>query len=190
MREKAWSTCHTFSVCSLKCLAWMFEKQMQPFRQSVCHELASDSMLTMRVHQEHASGSLRLYSYKAFQQNSSQPLGLKQKPRVLSDMLRVMPMTQAFFTMLCSAVLCSVTQVCPTLWDPMVCRQPSSLLCLQGFSGQEYWSGLPCPPSRDLPNPVTEPRSPTLQADSLPSDPPGKPMNTGVGRLSLLQGIF
>ena len=32
--------------------------------------------------------------------------------------------------------------------------------------------------------------SPTLQADSLPSEPPGKPKNTGVGSLSLLQGIF
>ena len=43
-----------------------------------------------------------------------------------------------------------------------------------GFSRQEYWSGLPCPPSGDLPNPGIEPRSPTLQADSLPSEPPGK----------------
>jgi len=42
-----------------------------------------------------------------------------------------------------------------------------------GFSRQEYWSGLPCPPSGDLPNPGTEPRSPALQADSLPSEPPG-----------------
>ena len=36
----------------------------------------------------------------------------------------------------------------------------------------------------DLPNPVIEPRSPTLQADSLPSEPPGKPQNTGVSNLS------
>ena len=42
----------------------------------------------------------------------------------------------------------------------------------------------------DLPNPRIKPRSPTLQADSLPSEPPGKPKNTGVGSLSLLQGIF
>ena len=41
-----------------------------------------------------------------------------------------------------------------------------------------------------LPNPVIEPRSPTLQADSLPSEPPGKPQKTGVGSLSLLQGIL
>ena len=41
-----------------------------------------------------------------------------------------------------------------------------------------------------FPNPGIEPRSLTLQADSLPSEPPGKPMNTGVGSLSLLQGNF
>jgi len=39
------------------------------------------------------------------------------------------------------------------------------------FSRQEYWSGLPCPPPGDLPNPGIKPRSPALQADSLPSEP-------------------
>ena len=43
------------------------------------------------------------------------------------------------------------------------------------FSRQEYWSGLPYPPPGDPPNPGIEPRSPALQADSLPSKPPGKP---------------
>ena len=43
------------------------------------------------------------------------------------------------------------------------------------FSRQEHWSGLPCPPPGDLPNPEIEPRSPTLQADSLSSKPPGSP---------------
>ena len=38
----------------------------------------------------------------------------------------------------------------------------------------EYWSGLPCPPPRYLPNPGLEPRSPALQADSLTSEPPRK----------------
>ena len=42
-----------------------------------------------------------------------------------------------------------------------------------GFSRQEYWSGLPFP-SPDLPDPGIEPRSPTLQAVALPSEPPGK----------------
>ena len=68
--------------------------------------------------------------------------------------------------------------------------QPSRFLCPWGFSRQEYWSGLPCPPPGDLPNQGIEPRSPALQADSLLSEPPGKPKNIGVGSLSLLQGIF
>ena len=68
--------------------------------------------------------------------------------------------------------------------------QSPRLLCSWGFSRQEYWSGLPCPPPVDLPNPGIEPRSPSLQADSLPSKPPGKSTNAGVGCHSLLQGIF
>ena len=44
-----------------------------------------------------------------------------------------------------------------------------------GFSRQEYWSGLPYPPPGDLPNPQIKSRSPTLQADPLLSETPGKP---------------
>ena len=58
------------------------------------------------------------------------------------------------------------------------------------FSRQEYWSGLPCLLQRNLPNPRIKPRSSTLQAYSLPSEPPRKPKNTGMGSLSVLQGIF
>ena len=43
------------------------------------------------------------------------------------------------------------------------------------FSRQEYWSGLPFPSPEDLPDPEVKPRSPTLRADSLPSEPTGKP---------------
>ena len=43
------------------------------------------------------------------------------------------------------------------------------------FSKEEYWSGLPFPSPGDLPNPEIEPTSLTLQADSLPPEPPGKP---------------
>lgn len=42
----------------------------------------------------------------------------------------------------------------------------------------------------NLPNPGIKPRSPTLHADSLPAEPQGKPKNTGVGSLSVLQQIF
>ena len=44
-----------------------------------------------------------------------------------------------------------------------------------GFSRQEYWSGVPFPSPGDLPNPGIESGSPTLQADTIPSEPPGKP---------------
>ena len=58
------------------------------------------------------------------------------------------------------------------------------------FSSPEYWSVQLFPSPRYLPNPGIKPRSPTLQADSLPAEPPGKPKNTKVGSLSLPQWIF
>ena len=58
------------------------------------------------------------------------------------------------------------------------------------FSKPEYWSGLLFLSPEDLPNPGIKPRSPTLQMDSLPAEPPGSPKNTGVGSLPLLQQIF
>ena len=71
-----------------------------------------------------------------------------------------------------------VTQSCPTLCDPMNCID----------SPLEWIVEFPSP--RDLPNPGIKPRSLPLQVDSLLSEPPGKSKNTGVGGLSLLQGIF
>ena len=44
-----------------------------------------------------------------------------------------------------------------------------------GFSRPEYWSGLPFPSPGDLPNPGIQSRTPALQADSSPFEPPGKP---------------
>ena len=70
-----------------------------------------------------------------------------------------------------SAVL--VARSCPTLCDLMDYSPPAS--SAHGILQQEYWSGLPCPPPGDLPNPGIEPVSPTLQADSLLSEPLGKP---------------
>ena len=74
----------------------------------------------------------------------------------------------------CCAVLCLVSQSCPTLCDPMDYSSQGPLS--MGFSMQEYWSGLSCPPPGDLANPGIEPRSPALQADSLPVEISGKPM--------------
>ena len=55
--------------------------------------------------------------------------------------------------------------------------EPVSLLCPWGFSRQECWSGLPCPPPGDLPDPGIKTESPVLQADSLWSEPQRSPFN-------------
>ena len=61
-------------------------------------------------------------------------------------------------------------QLFVTLWS-IAHQAPLSM----GFSRQEYWIGLPFPSPGDLPNPGTEPGSPALQADSLPSELQGSP---------------
>ena len=65
----------------------------------------------------------------------------------------------------------SITQLCPSLCDPVDCSPPGS--SSMEFSRQEYWSGLPWPSPGYLPDPGIEPGSPALQAGSLPSEPPG-----------------
>ena len=52
-----------------------------------------------------------------------------------------------------------------------------------GFSRQEYWSGLPFPSPGDLPDPGIDPGSPAFQADTLTSEPPGKPQEYWSGLL-------
>ena len=59
-----------------------------------------------------------------------------------------------------------LTQLYPSLCDPMDCSQPME------FSRQEYWSGQPFPSPGDLLDPGIEPRSSALQADTLTSEPP------------------
>ena len=61
----------------------------------------------------------------------------------------------------------SRVRVFATLWT-VALQAPLSV----GLSRQEYWSGLPCPPPGDLPDPGMEPGSPALQADFLLSEPP------------------
>ena len=66
--------------------------------------------------------------------------------------------------------LLSRVRLCANSWT-IAYQAPRSM----GFSRQEYWSGLPFPSPGDLHNPGIEPRSPALQTDALPSEPPGKP---------------
>ena len=65
----------------------------------------------------------------------------------------------------------SRVQLFVTPWT-VAYQDPQSM----GFSRQEYWSGVPFPSPGDLPNPEIECRSPTLQADALSSELPGKPI--------------
>ena len=71
---------------------------------------------------------------------------------------------------MCCAQLLSHVQLFMTLWN--VARQASLSV---GFSRQEYWSELPFPSAGDLPDSGVELRSPALQADSLLTEPSGKP---------------
>ena len=92
----------------------------------------------------------------------------------------------ALYLCLCVFVLTlSGVQLFATPWTG-ACQASQSM----GFSREEHWSGLPFPSPGDFPGPGIEPRFATLQADSLPAEPPAKPKNIGVGSLSLLQRIF
>ena len=70
-----------------------------------------------------------------------------------------------------------------TLFDPMDCSPPGS--SVHGVSRQEYWSGLRFPSPGDLPDLGIEPGSPALQADSLLSEPPGKPIIFDTLRITI-----
>ena len=74
-------------------------------------------------------------------------------------------------------MLCAYTQSCLTLRDLVDCSPSGS--SVHGDSlGKNTGVALPCPPPGDLPNPGIEPRSPALQVDSLPAEPPGKPLRS------------
>ena len=116
---------------------------------------------------------------------------------------------------LCMKMKVLFTQSCSTLWFHGL--WPARLLCPWNFpvkntgvgchflpqythtyiyicpwnsSGKNIGVGIPVTSPGDLPNPGVKPRSPTLQVDSLLSEPPGKSQNTEVVSHSLLQGIF
>ena len=76
-----------------------------------------------------------------------------------------------------------ITQSCLTLCDHMD-------YIVRGILQVRLLEWVPFPSPGDLPNPGIKPRSSTLQVDSFPAEPQGKPKNTGVGSLCLLQWIF
>ena len=73
---------------------------------------------------------------------------------------------------------------------PVVSDLGDPVDCIHGLLQARILGWVAFPSPGDLPNPGIKPMSPALQADSLPAEPPGKPKNTGVGSLSLLQRIF
>ena len=79
----------------------------------------------------------------------------------------------------------SLVLLCATPWTVAYQAPPS-----MGFSRQECWSGLSFPSPGDLPNPGIEPGSPALQADALPSEPPGKPILKEVSPKYALEGLM
>ena len=83
----------------------------------------------------------------------------------------------------CSVLTLSCIPLSATPWTTTR-RAPLSMGILQA----RILEWLPCPPPGDLPNPGIKPRYDAQEADSLLSEPAGKPKNTGVGSLSLLQG--
>ena len=70
---------------------------------------------------------------------------------------------------------CSAAQLRPTLCNPIDCSPPGS--SVHGISQARILESVATPFSRDLPYPGIKARSPTLQSDSLPSEPRGKPIN-------------
>ena len=80
----------------------------------------------------------------------------------------------------------SLLSKCPTLATPWTVARQAPLSV--GFSRQEYWSGLPFPSPGDPPDPGVEPRSPALQADSLLTEPAGKPQEYTGSRLKKKNG--
>ena len=88
-----------------------------------------------------------------------------------------------FFFKFYRKVKVKVTQLCPTLCNPMD-------YTVYGILQARILEWVALPFSRGSSQPRVEPRSPALQVDSLPVEPQGKPKNTGAGSLSLLQWIF
>ena len=101
------------------------------------------------------------------------PPGSQSRPTCLSYRLFLGDLKTLNTTYILKVKVKSLSRVrlCGTPWT-VAYQAPQSM----EFSRQEYWNGLSFSSPGDLPNPGIEPRSPTLQTDALPSEPPGKPI--------------
>ena len=91
---------------------------------------------------------------------------------------------------LCTCACAQPLQACPILQPHGL--QPTGLLCPWVFSRQEYWSGLPCPPPWDLPNPGIEPRSlmsPALAGQFFTTSATGKALYMHISSVQSLSRV-
>ena len=95
---------------------------------------------------------------------------MNRKIFALTEAVQILPKYHKIMNMKGKVKVKSLSrvQLFATPWTVAYQAPPS-----MGFSRQEYWSELPFPSPGDLPDSGTEPRSPAMQADSLPSEPPG-----------------
>ena len=110
--------------------------------------------------------------------------GIQKGPKCKSSCPRGFGVCEAQGCMTLSYTVCLCVCVCVCVYESLSCvwlfvppwtvthQSPLSM----GFSRQEHWSGLPFPSPGDLPHPGIKPRSPALHVDSLPSEPPEKPL--------------
>ena len=115
-----------------------------------------------------------IYMFQCYSLKSSHPRLLSQSPKICSLQLCLFCCLayRVIVTIFLSEWVKSLSCVWlfATPWT-VAYQDPLSM----GFSRQEYWSGLPFSSPGDLPDPGIESQSPTLQADTLTSKPPGKP---------------
>ena len=122
------------------------------------------------------------FSLILFRENSVYTY-LKNETKPKNNLACCLKTHVSFFFFYVYEVKVKVAQSCLTLCNPVD-------YTVHGILQARILEWAAFPSSGDLLNPGIEPRFPALQADSLPAEPQGKPRNTEVGRLSLLQRIF
>ena len=116
---------------------------------------------------------------------SSQPRNQTQVSHIAGGLFTIWATREALERPWSEVKSLSRVQLFATPWTVAHQAPPS-----MGFSRQEYWSGLPFPSPGDLPEPGIKPRSPTLQAGALTSEPPGKPQKGPSFPQTKIMNIF
>ena len=101
-----------------------------------------------------------------------------------------MPETHTTLWMSCVWAVLSWSVVCCSLWPPWTAAHQAPLS--MGFSRQEYWRGLPCPPPGDLPNPGIKPLSlkfPAVAGRFFATELPGKPKWTTLKKRAIAKHV-